>query len=106
MLDTDKPTDSDGTRGLWLTGPKGAGKSKFARELSMKMFGEEPFVLTDNKWFDRYRREKVILIEDLDYITAHNHAHNLKHWADRYATKGEIKGGYTWLHHEILIVTS
>ena len=106
MLDTDKPQDSNGTRGLWLTGPKGAGKSKYARDLSMKMFGEDPFVLTDNKWFDRYRKEKVILIEDLDYITAHNHAHNLKHWADRYATKGEIKGGYTWLHHKILIVTS
>lgn len=106
MLDTDKPTDADGTRGLWLTGPKGAGKSKFARDLAMNTYGEDPFVLTDNKWFDRYRKEKVILIEDLDYITAHSHAHNLKHWADRYATKGEIKGGYTWLHHEILIVTS
>ena len=106
MLDTDKPADTDGTRGLWLTGPKGAGKSKYARDLAMKMYGEEPFVLTDNKWFDRYRKEKVILIEDLDYITSHSHAHNLKHWADRYATKGEIKGGYTWLHHKILIVTS
>lgn len=45
-------------------------------------------------------------MEDLDYITAHNHAHNLKHWADRYASKGQVKGSMTWLRHDVLIVTS
>lgn len=106
MLDNDEPEDCEGTRGIWLHGPKGTGKSRYARDLAMKMYGERPFKLTNKDWFDSYRKEKVILIEDLDYITAHNHAHNLKHWADRYSTKGEVKGGYTWLHHEILIVTS
>lgn len=48
----------------------------------------------------------MIVVEDLDYITAYTHAHNLKHWADRYASKGEAKGSMIWLHHKLLVVTS
>lgn len=70
------------------------------------MYSEDPFVLTETKWFDGYNKEKVIVIEDLDYITAFTHCHNLKHWADKYPAQAEFKGGKTWLHHDMLIVTS
>ena len=106
MLDTDRPKDSENVRGLWFVGPPSTGKSYAARDLAMKLYNQHPFTITESKWFDSYNKEKVIIIEDLDYITAHTHAHNLKHWSDKYACQAEFKGGKTWLHHELLIVTS
>lgn len=63
------------------------------------MFQEEPFTLTGKAWFDGYKGEKVIHIEDLDKYTAHEIAHNIKLWADRYPTTAEVKGGKCWLQH-------
>lgn len=63
----------------------------------MKLYGQEPYIITDTHWFNSYNKEKVIVVEDLDYITATKHAHSLKHWADRYASKAEIKGSMIWL---------
>ena len=30
MLDTNRPEDTDGIKGIWCVGPKGSGKSKWA----------------------------------------------------------------------------
>ena len=48
----------------------------------------------------------MIHIEDLDKNTAHDQAHLIKLWADKYPVPGEVKGGKIWLRHEVLIVSS
>lgn len=105
-LATDTPVETEGTRGLWIQGPPGTGKSRKARQISQNRFGEEPFTLEQSKWFDGYKDEQVIVIEDLDKYTAHSLGHQIKLWADRYPVKAEVKGGTIPLKHQILIVTS
>ena len=60
-----------------------------------------------NRWFDGYSSEPVIIIDDLDETFAISGLTNrLKIWADKYGCTGEVKGSQIPLHHEILIVTS
>lgn len=70
------------------------------------MYNEEPFILTGGKWFDGYKGQQVIVVEDLDKYTAYQLAHNIKLWADRYPCTAEVKGATIPLKHQLLIVTS
>lgn len=70
------------------------------------MYKEEPFILTGTKWFDGYKGQRVIVIEDLDKYTAHQIGHHIKLWADRYPVTAEVKGATIPLKHYILFVTS
>ncbi len=53
-LDSHRPEDTDGSKGIWCVGPKGSGKSRWAQDTSLKLFGELPFKLTYHSWFDEY----------------------------------------------------
>ena len=105
-LDTQKPVEVEGCRGLWICGPPGTGKTHKAREISKGLYEEEPFIFSGEKWFDGYKGEKVIVIEDLDRYTVHKLGHNLKLWSDRYGVSAEVKGATIPLMHEMLVVTS
>lgn len=93
-----KPYQHQSVRGIWIYGPPGTGKSHCARELSPSMY-----IKPQNKWFDGYNGEAVILLEDLDTNVL---GHYLKIWSDKYPCTGETKGGTTHLQHKLFVVTS
>ena len=71
----------------WWVGPSGSGKSRLLWEIYPKHFAKAL-----NKWWDGYRHQDVVAIEEWspkNDLTASS----LKKWADRYPFPGEIKGG-------------
>lgn len=84
----------------WIWGPTRTGKSFTAR-------AENPgaYMKMNNKWWDRYNGQKVVIIEDLgqshEYLGDH-----LKIWADVYAFPAEIKNSGDLIRPEKIVVTS
>jgi len=58
-----------------------------------------------NKWWDKYKGEENVLIEDFDKSHAYQIA-NLKIWADVYAFPVEIKYGNDVIRPKVIAVTS
>lgn len=96
-----KDYDADDVRGIWLYGPPGTGKSHHARQFAMAVGGL--YNKAQNKWFDGYNGEPVIVLDDMDNDAL---AHYLKIWSDKYSCSGEIKGGTVKLRHKWFVVTS
>lgn len=92
--------EHDDVRGLWIFGEPGSGKSRYVRDNY-----DEIYWKPQNKWFDGYSGEDVILIDDLDKGGTFL-SHYLKIWGDRYACTGETKGGTVNLTHKKIIITS
>jgi len=92
------PYEHNDVRGEWYYGESGTGKSR-------KAFEENPLAYrkAQNKWFDGYDNQEVIIIDDLDTDAL---GHYLKIWADRYPCTGETKGGTIQLVHKKIIITS
>ena len=92
------PYEHEDVRGEWYHGASGTGKSR-------KAFQDHPlaFRKAQNKWWDGYDNQDVVIIDDLDTATL---GHYLKIWGDRYPCTGEIKCGTVQLVHKKLIITS
>lgn len=61
--------------------------------------------IASNKWWDKYKGEENVLIEDMDTTHAYQ-GYYLKIWADKYAFPVEVKNGADWIRPKIIIVTS
>ena len=60
-----------------------------------------------NKWWDGYTDEPVVLLDDADKtMSIEGLTKRLKNWTDKYGCDGEIKGGHVALQHQLFIVTS
>lgn len=71
----------------WWIGSTGTGKSRLLWELYPNHYPK-----SINKWWDGYRFEPVVAIEEWSPDNTLT-AQSLKKWADRYPFPGEIKGG-------------
>lgn len=79
------------TKNAWIYGPPGSGKSKLVRQFAMAN-NLSVYHKLANKWWDGYRGEDIVLIEDLDPDVSEKLVHHIKLWADRYAFRAEVKG--------------
>ena len=81
-------------------GPSGCGKSRKVRTENAGAY-----IKMANKWWDGYRQEKVVILDDLD--PAHDRlAYHLKIWGDHYGCPLEVKGGVLPSAHDKIIITS
>jgi len=87
---------------LWIHGKTGTGKSRHAREYFKHEFYPK---IASNKWWDKYKGEDNVLIEDMD-LTHQYQGYYLKIWADRYAFPVEVKNGHDYIRPKVIIVTS
>lgn len=92
---------------FWLWGKPQLGKSWWARKgwgLNATMNGR--YIKLHNKWFDDYRFEEVVIVDDLD---AGEHTKNLalyKHLGDAYPFRAEVKGASCLIRPLCVIITS
>ena len=84
----------------WIHGPAGAGKSYACRVAFPGLYCKP-----QNKWWDGYNGENVVLMDDFDKTGACL-AHYMKIWADGYSFNAEIKGGMVRPRYDTLLVTS
>lgn len=95
-----KQAPLDYTTGEWWVGESGTGKSRTARTTY-----PEAYIKGVNKWWDGYRGEKVVIIEDLDKFNVAMGG-DLKRWCDHYSFPAEVKGGGMNIRPEKIIITS
>lgn len=95
------PKPCDHTRGIWVTGLPGCGKTKAVAELPIEIYWKG-----QNKWWDGYTGEHIVLMDDFDNTSWKWAIHFVKRWTDHYPVIGETKGGNVQLSHEWFIITS
>lgn len=86
---------------FWLYGESGNGKSQWARQ----RFGSQLYSKDATKWWDGYRGQDVVLIEDIDPSQA-SMIRQFKIWADKYAFLAETKGGMINIRPKVIVFTS
>lgn len=86
---------------LWIYSKKpGTGKSRFAYEKFPQAYWK-----LDNKWFENYLGQDVIVWDELR--KSHEHSlDKLLRWSDGYPCRAEVKNGSVMLNHTKFIVTS
>lgn len=96
-----RPPESANTRGVWIWGEAGSGKSRFARTVYNPHYAKMA-----NKWFDGYQDEPYIILDDVGPDQAKSLPYHLKIWTDRYPFVAEIKNGSKMISPRGFIITS
>lgn len=93
-------------KNLWICGPPGTGKSRLVWDYAQAE-NLTIYVKLQNKWWDGYNGQKIVLIDDagdnMKVLASH-----IKNWADRYPFTAEVKGGTRRINSKDfhLIITS
>lgn len=82
---------------LWYWGLSGTGKTKAAVEIDPSFY-----IKDGTQWWDGYKQEKVIIIDDFDGKWPYRDFLRL---LDRYPYQGQIKGGYVPVNSEYIVIT-
>lgn len=90
--------ESEKCKGIWIRGKPGSGKSHLVEREFPGAYRK-----AQNKWWDGYQGEEVVILEDLDGPFLN---HYLKIWGDKWRATGEVKGAVVPLMHKWFIVTS
>jgi len=99
MVNPGEPKEKQ--RNEWIYGKPGCGKTRFVKENYKPIFEKSM-----NKWWDGYKNEDIVLLDDFDQ-QGKCLGHYLKIWGDRYfGWKGETKGGTIQPNFVKLIITS
>lgn len=85
----------------WHWGPSGYGKSSSVRALF-----KDVYFKMKNKWWDQYRHEEVVVIDDIDPSHENKFGAFLKEWTDHYPFRAETKGSTIMIRPKHFIVTS
>ncbi|MDH4728386.1 hypothetical protein, partial [Pseudomonas aeruginosa] len=97
---TIRPPFRKNVRCMWIHGPSGVGKSKFAYEKMPSAFRKDPYT----KWWDNYFHETQCIIDEFE--PQQIPVGYLLQWLDPYPVYVEVKHGYAPLFVERFIITS
>lgn len=94
------PEATGTTKGVWIVGPTGCGKSSLART---RYPGAYPKLC--NKWWDGYQNQESVIMDDIG-LEHSVLGQQLKIWADHYPCILETKGGGIPALFKTLVITS
>lgn len=94
-------SELESTCGIWIYGESGAGKTR-----SVYRRYPDAYPKPMSKWWDGYKGEEIVLLDDVDPESAHFLRRFLKIWGDRYQFVAEEKGGSRRIRPKKFIVTS
>lgn len=83
-------------------GTPGIGKT----HVVLANYRECTYEKSQNKWFDGYCNQRIVLLDDLDFEGGNKLGHYLKRWSDKWICQAECKGATLQLKHEWFVVTS
>jgi hypothetical protein len=97
----ERPLPLTNHNNIWIKGLPGTGKSRYLRAKY-----PNAYLKLNNKWWENYKFEEEVLIEDVDPNTMKHQAHNIKTWSDLYVLRVECKGTSMLVRPKMILITS